>query len=77
MGPGPFQRCPVTRDNGHKLEQRKFRMNIFSVKVTEHWNKLPIVVVESLSPKMFKTCLNAFLCYLLYAIYCSRTSMIL
>jgi len=33
--------------------------------VTEHWNRLPREVVDSLSLKIFRTCLDAYLCSLL------------
>ena len=54
-----------TRSNGHKLEHRKFRTNtkknFFIVRVMEHWNRLPREVVESPSPEILKTCLEAYL----------------
>jgi len=57
------------RGNGHKLKQRKFhlsmRKNIFILRVTEPWNRLPREVVKSPSLEIFKTCLNAVLCSLL------------
>ena len=61
--------CNRTRSNGLKLEHRKFftntQKNFFMVRVTEHWNRLPREVVESLSVEIFKTHLNAYLCNLL------------
>jgi len=58
-----------TRDNEHKLKHRKFhlkmRKNSFTLRVTEHWNRLPREVVESPSLEIFKTCLDKFLCSLL------------
>ncbi|KFZ59645.1 hypothetical protein N321_02803, partial [Antrostomus carolinensis] len=55
--------------NGQKLEHWKFhtnlRKNFFTVRVTEHWDRLPREVVESPSLEMFKTHLDAFLCNLM------------
>ncbi|GAB0209108.1 hypothetical protein GRJ2_003376500 [Grus japonensis] len=58
-----------TRGNRHKLEHRKFplhmRKTLFTVRVTEHWNRLPREVMESPSLEIFKTHLDAILCNLL------------
>jgi len=58
-----------TRGNRHKLKHRKFhlkrRKNFFTLRVTEHWNRLPREVVESPSLEIFKTHLDKLLCSLL------------
>ena len=58
-----------TRSNGLKLVLRKFHTNMwknfFTVRVMEHWNRLPREVVESPSTEILKTHLDAYLCDLL------------
>ncbi|KFP33085.1 hypothetical protein N325_01838, partial [Colius striatus] len=48
--------------NGYKLEHKRFqrntRKNFFTVRVMEHWNRLPQLVVESPSLGTFKTHLD-------------------
>lgn len=48
-----------TRAGGHKLEHRRFHQihkeTLFTVRLTEHWHKLPKVVVESPALGMFKS----------------------
>lgn len=56
----PFSVVPSKRMTGnrHKLEDRKFhlklRKEIFNLRLTEHWNKLPRKVVESPSPEILQ-----------------------
>jgi len=58
-----------TRSSGLKLGHRKIHKNmqkcLFTVRVTEHWNRLPRGVVQSLSMEVLKTHLDACLCNLL------------
>ncbi|KFV82337.1 hypothetical protein N308_08553, partial [Struthio camelus australis] len=51
--------------NGHKLQHRKFRLNMrknfFTVRVTEHWHRLSREAVASPSLEIFKTRLDVIL----------------
>jgi len=58
-----------TRGNGHKLKQSTFRLkmrkNFFTLRVMEHWDRLPRKVVDCPSLEVFKTRLEELLCSLL------------
>ena len=58
-----------TRSSGHRLEHRNFYLNMrkyfFTVRIAEHWNRLPTKDMEFPSLKILKTCLDTFLCNLL------------
>jgi len=58
-------RSGKTRGNGHKLKHKRSCLNIrkhfFTVKLTEHWHRLPGEVEESPSLKAFKSHLHMVL----------------
>jgi len=54
-----------TRGNGHTLKHRrltlKIRKHFFPVRLTEHWHRLPMEVVESPYFEMFRSRLDMVL----------------
>jgi len=65
-----FSVVPSDRTRGHKLKQRKFRLNMrknfFPLRVMKPWHRLPREVVESPSLEIFKTGLDEVLCSLVW-----------
>lgn len=61
--------CKSARDDGCKLKYRKFCLyvgkNFSSVRVTEHWHRLPEEVVESPSLEFFRRGLGTVMSHLL------------
>ena len=60
--------CNTPRSSRHKLKHRKFYLNTrknFTLKVAEHWNRLPREAVESSCLEIFKAHSDALLCKLL------------
>lgn len=53
------------RGSEHKLEHMKFNVNVrkhvFTVRLMEHWHRLPRDAMESLPLKIFKSCLDVAL----------------
>ena len=58
-----------TRSKGHKMKYRKFHLNTrkitFTVRLVEHWHRLPGEAVEAPSLELFKTQLDTVLSNLL------------
>ena len=52
----------VTKGNGFKLKEGRFRLNLrkkfFTVRVVKHWHRLPRDVVDAPSLETFKVRLN-------------------
>ena len=67
LGENLFTRAPlgVTRNNGHKLREERFRLDIrkndFTVRVARAWNRLPGEAVLSPSLEIFKRRLDRHL----------------
>jgi len=57
--------CDITRRNGFKLREGKFRLDTrkkyFTMRVVKHWNKFPREAVEVPSPEPFKARLDGAL----------------
>jgi len=58
--------CDKTKGNEHKLKHRKLRLNmrknLFTLRVTKQWNRLPREVVDTPSLEIFKTFQEKILC---------------
>ena len=67
--PASFQQSVGTGQGESAMVHRKFctnmQRNFFTVRVMEHWNRLPREVMDSPSLEIFKTCLGIYLCSLL------------
>jgi len=72
VGAGLFSVAPSdrTRDNRHKMKHRRFQLNrkknFFTLRVMEHWKRLPRGAVESSPLEILKTRLDKVLCSLLW-----------
>ena len=69
-GPGSFQLCSATKQGAmdtswNTEDPYEHQEKFFTVRMTEHWNKLSREFLESPSLEIFKTYLDAFLCNLL------------
>lgn len=74
MGPDYFPVLCSSTTSGQKLEHMNFYIRsstsffvclFFTMRMIEHWNRLPKEVLESFSLQLFKVCQGTFLCDLL------------